>query len=131
MIGTYNVCRIAAGLMEQHNTINSTAMTNVIINTAGMGDNGEPEFGRVINAVTANAVIGMSKHMSKDLSPYGIRVISVLPNGFKSSEQNETVEGRRFGSPDEFGFIVQSLILNGYMNSEIIEVDGGLKLRKM
>lgn len=104
---------------------------NIIINTAGIDQHlsEEQQLGAVIDGVTTNAIIGMTKHLAKDLSAYGIRVVSVLPSGFKSTENNQTVDGYRFANPAEFGFIVQSLVLNGYVNCDSIELNGGQKLR--
>lgn len=104
---------------------------NIIINTAVIDQqsSGEQQLGAVINGVTANAIIAMTKHLAKDFTTHGIRVVSVLPNGFKSTEKNQTIDGYRFASPDEFGFIVQSLVFNGYVNCDSIELDGGQKLR--
>lgn len=133
------MCRIAAGLMFQPESESregselelNSGIKNIIINTAGIDQqsSGEQQLGAVINGVTTNAIIGMTKHLAKDLTMHGIRVVSVLPSGFKSTENNQTSEGYRFAHPDEFGFIVQSLVFNGYVNCDSIELDGGQKLR--
>lgn len=133
------MCRIAAGLMFKpeyedlygYDIGLNSDIKNIIINTAGIDQqsSGEHQLGAVIDGVTTNAIIGMSKHLAKDLSPHGIRVVSVLPSGFKSTEKNQPLDGYRFAHPDEFGFIVQSLVFNGYVNCDSIKLDGGQKLR--
>lgn len=104
---------------------------NIIINTAGMDEQSSEgqQIGSVFNGVTTNAIDGMTKHLAKEFSIHDIRVVSVLPSGFKSAKKIQTEEGYHFAHPDEFGFIVQSLVMNGYVNSDAIELSGTQKSR--
>jgi hypothetical protein len=34
----------------------------------------------------------------------------------------------RLGDPDEYGFLVQHIIENGYMNGETIRLDGAIRM---
>lgn len=34
----------------------------------------------------------------------------------------------RLGDPDEYGFLVQHIIENGYLNGEVIRLDGAIRM---
>ncbi len=36
---------------------------------------------------------------------------------------------RRLGDPDEFASLVHELLTNGYMNGEVVRLDGGIRFQ--
>jgi 3-oxoacyl-[acyl-carrier protein] reductase len=86
--------------------------------------------------VTKSSVHALVKNLVKFLAPYEIRVNAVAP-GFvdtewqknKPAEIRKSIENKialqRFGSPEEIAEIYRLLIVNSYINGEIIVADGG------
>lgn len=81
----------------------------------------------------------MTKPLSVDLADNGIRVVTIAPgvmntpiNNSIPPETAEIIAGdyiilpKRFGEPDEFAHVVQTIVQNPYINSTTIEVSGGL-----
>lgn len=90
--------------------------------------------------VTKSAVHALVKNLVKFLSPKGIRINAVAP-GFvdtewqkdKPAEIRASIESKialgRFCEPSELADVYWLLISNGYINGEIITVDGGYSYR--
>lgn len=86
--------------------------------------------------VSKSAVHGLVRNLVKSLAPYGIRVNGVAP-GFVDTEwqKNKPAEIRRnienkialerFCTPEELAQVYLMLIENGYLNGEVVVVDGG------
>lgn len=111
----------------KQNAVDEHGLRGVIINTAGIeGIRGHA--GHVANAAASGAIITMTKHLAKDFSAESIRVVTIAP-AFIGGEEG-TTQTSRFGDPDEFAFMVQSVILNTYINGTTIELTGGLDLVK-
>lgn len=90
--------------------------------------------------VTKATVHALVKNLVKFLAPKGFRVNAVAP-GFvdtewqkdKPAEIRASIESKialgRFCDPTELGDVYWLLINNGYMNGEVITVDGGYSYR--
>lgn len=76
-IGTFNVIRLAAGLIGK-NEPTEDGQRGVIINTASTiafeGDIGQAGY-----AASTAGIIGMTLPLSRDLSTRGIRVVTIAP----------------------------------------------------
>ncbi|KAL2104424.1 hypothetical protein VUR80DRAFT_1010 [Thermomyces stellatus] len=82
----------------------------------------------------------MTLPMTRDLSRYGIRVVSIAPSPFKSPMEammSEKVRKgllaatefpRRAGDPPEFAGLVKHAIENSMLNGSTIRIDGGMRL---
>ena len=76
-LGTFNVCRLAAGLIGQ-NEPNEDGLRGVIINTASIAAF-EGQVGQVAYSASKGAIVGMTLPMARDLAPQGIRVMAIAP----------------------------------------------------
>ena len=77
------------------------------------------------------------------VSRHGIRVVTIAPGimdtplmGASPAKVRESllaaVAGpKRFGRPAEFAALVASIIDNGYLNGEVIRLDGGIRFSNM
>lgn len=87
------------------------------------------------------AVNGLCLSLARELSSYGIRVMTIAPGGidtemFRSGANDATYELiassvpglQRVGTPQEFGELVRQICENDYLNGEIIRLDGGLRI---
>jgi len=110
----------------------------VIINVSSVAAF-EGQKGHLSYSASKGAVIGMTLPMARDLSRYGIRVMTIAPGimdtplmqsaspKVKDGLLSAVVSPKRFGLSKEFALLVAHIIDNGYLNGETIRMDGGLR----
>jgi NAD(P)-dependent dehydrogenase (short-subunit alcohol dehydrogenase family) len=115
-----------------------TAERGVIINTASLAAM-EGQMGQVSYAASKAGVIGMMLPLVRDLSQFGVRVLTVAPGLFETPmgagappEIKEkliaTLEfPKRMGQPSEFANLIAHLVENSYLNGEVIRIDAGTR----
>ena len=138
LIGTFNVASKAALAM----TLNQPAENGergVIINVSSTAAF-DGQIGQAAYSASKGAVVGMTLPMARDLSGLGIRVMTIAPGLFNTpllallpqdyiKALNESVPfPKRIGNPDEFALLVEQIILNPYLNGEVIRLDGALRM---
>ncbi|RHJ85479.1 SDR family NAD(P)-dependent oxidoreductase [Parabacteroides sp. AM08-6] len=96
----------------------------------------QPHSVSLAYGVTKSAVHALVKNLVKFLVPYELRVNAVAP-GFVDTEWQKTkpaeirrnIENKvalgRFCDPDELAEVYKMLIVNSYLNGEVVVVDGG------
>ncbi|OTB05087.1 hypothetical protein M426DRAFT_320138 [Hypoxylon sp. CI-4A] len=96
--------------------------------------------GQVSYSASKGAVAAMTLPMTRDLSRYGIRCVTIAPGVFESRmtaampkkifKGLETVMEfpRRAGLPEEFAQLVRQVIENSMLNGTVIRLDGGLRM---
>merc|ERR1712072_1071647 len=114
----------------------------VIINVASVAGI-EGQKGQLVYSASKGAVIGMTLPMARDLGRYGIRVMTIAPGiidtPLMQMAQPKVKEGllaqvanpKRFGAPEEFAHLCASIIDNGYLNGEVIRMDGGIRFANL
>ena len=139
VLGTFNVARLAAQRMAARQPDPATGERGVIVNTASIAAF-DGQAGQVAYAASKGAVVGMTLPMARDLAPLGIRVCTVAPGIFDTpmmaAAPDAVREGlaasipfpSRFGQPDEFAALVESLLLNSYLNGEVVRLDGAVRM---
>ena len=82
----------------------------------------------------------MTLPAARDLSAVGIRVCTIAPGtmdtpllGTASDEIRQSLAAgipfpKRLGHPDDFARLAQHIIENGYLNGEVIRIDGALRM---
>ena len=138
LIGTFNVVRLAAAEMLKNTPEPHTGERGVIVNTASLAAL-EGQMGQVSYAASKAGVIGMMLPLVRDLSQFGVRVLTVAPGLFDTPmgagappELKEklisTLEfPKRMGQPSEFASLVGHIIQNPYLNGEVIRIDAGTR----
>ncbi|CAG8497784.1 16962_t:CDS:2 [Funneliformis caledonium] len=142
LIGTFNVCRLVAAQMVKQKPLEE-GERGVIINVSSIAYQ-DGQTGQVAYSASKGGVASMTLPMTRDLSKFGIRVVTVAPGPFETpmiSIMNEKSRQKllkqaefpvRPGKSDgEFNKLVIHLIENIYMNAEIIRIDGGIRLGKL
>ncbi|KAB2883236.1 MAG: SDR family oxidoreductase, partial [Pseudorhodoplanes sp.] len=59
---------------------------------------------------------------------FGTPMLKTLPQEAQDSLGASVPFPRRLGEPREFGELVLFLVRNGYMNGEVIRIDGALRM---
>ncbi|MGW6335958.1 SDR family NAD(P)-dependent oxidoreductase [Nocardia rhamnosiphila] len=140
LTGTFNVCRLGAAAMG---ALDATAdgSRGAIVNFASIAAF-EGQVGQVSYAASKGGVVGMTLPLARDLSVLGIRVNAVVPGlidtpiygagpeaeEFKAKLGRDVLFPKRLGRPEELASIVRELVVNDYMNGEVVRVDGGVRL---
>ena len=136
-VGTFNVTRLAAAAMAR-NTPNDDGERGVVVNTASVAGL-EGQTGQLAYAAAKAAILGMTLPLARDLAPVGIRVCAIAPGTMGTplmQQASEEVRARlvetiqfpkRMGKPEEFALLVESIVVNPYLNGENIRLDGALR----
>jgi len=138
LVGSFNVAKAAADLM-QHNEAGVDGERGVIINTASVAAY-EGQIGQAAYSASKGGVVGMTLPMARELSRFGIRVMTIAPgvfwtpmvDGMPANVQESLAASipfpSRLGQPDDFAALVGHIIGNTYLNGETIRLDGAVRL---
>lgn len=138
LIGSYNVAAQAASAMSKTIPLAGNER-GVIIHTASVAAF-DGQIGQTAYAASKGGVVGMTLPMARDLSSVGIRVMTIAPGiidtpllGSLNEEMRVALAKgvpfpKRLGTPDDYAQLVHSIIKNGYLNGEVIRLDGALRM---
>jgi NAD(P)-dependent dehydrogenase (short-subunit alcohol dehydrogenase family) len=138
LVGSFNVAKAAAAQM-QHNEAGEDGERGVIINTASVAAY-EGQIGQAAYSASKGGVVAMTLPMARELSRFGIRVMTIAPgifwtpmvDGMPEAVQQSLAASipfpSRLGKPAEFASLVASILGNPYLNGETIRLDGATRL---
>lgn len=138
LTGVFNVLRLAAAAMARQEPVDEDGGRGVVVNTASIAAY-EGQIGQLPYAAAKGGVAAMTLVAARDLSPLGIRVVTVAPGTFltpaygKTGDHLEEYWGpqvphpRRMGRSPEYAALVQHICENDYLNGEVIRLDGALR----
>jgi NAD(P)-dependent dehydrogenase (short-subunit alcohol dehydrogenase family) len=136
LVGSFNVLRLAAAEMAG----NEGPERGVIVNTASIAAF-DGQKGQAAYAASKAGIAGMTLPLARDLAGQGIRVCAIAPGIFatpmmkglpqevQDSLAAEVTFPRRLGDPAEYAALAAFIIGNGYLNGEVIRLDGALRMR--
>ncbi|TLP64488.1 3-hydroxyacyl-CoA dehydrogenase [Parasedimentitalea maritima] len=139
LIGTFNVARLAAVEIAK-NDPESDGGRGVIINTASVAAF-DGQKGQAAYSASKGGVVGMCLPMARDLASTGIRVMTIAPGIFMTpmlAGLPEEVQQQlaadvpnppRLGEASEYGRTAGFIVEMGYLNGEVIRLDGALRMR--
>jgi NAD(P)-dependent dehydrogenase (short-subunit alcohol dehydrogenase family) len=141
LIGTFNVCRLAATKMSQ-NDPDPDGCRGAIVNTASVAAE-DGQIGQVAYSSSKGGVVGLTLPLARDLAVVGIRANCILPglidtpiygtgaasDDFKARLGSGVLFPRRLGRADEFASLAVELLANSYMNAESIRIDAGIRMQ--
>lgn len=78
-IGTFNVTRLAVGLIGRNEPVNT--LRGVVINTASVAAF-DGQIGQVAYSASKGGVVGMTLPIARDLASQGIRCVTIAPGLF-------------------------------------------------
>jgi NAD(P)-dependent dehydrogenase (short-subunit alcohol dehydrogenase family) len=138
LVGSFNVAKAAAALM-QDNDAGEDGERGVIVNTASVAAY-EGQIGQAAYSASKGGVVGMTLPMARELSRFGIRVMTIAPgifwtpmvDGMPEAVQQSLAASipfpSRLGKPEEFADLVAYILQNRYLNGETIRLDGATRL---
>ncbi len=138
LIGTFNMMRLVAADMQ---TIEPFAdgERGVIVSTASVAAF-EGQIGQAAYASSKGGVAALTMPAARELAQFGIRVLAIAPGIFGTpmltALPQETQESlgasvpfpKRLGRPSEYAALVLHCVHNGYLNGEVIRLDGALRM---
>lgn len=138
--GTFNMLRHAARLMAQYQLQAGEEDRGVIVNTASVAAF-DGQIGQAAYAASKGAVAAMTLPLARELARDAIRVMTVAPGimetpMLKGMPQNvQDALGQmvpfppRLAKPEEFAQLVGHIFENGYLNGEVIRLDGAIRMQ--
>ncbi|MEV0580198.1 SDR family oxidoreductase [Streptomyces sp. NPDC050392] len=138
LTGVFNVLRLAAAAIARTAPCGEDGDRGVVVTTSSIAAY-EGQVGQLPYAAAKGGVSAMTLVAARDLSPLGIRVVTVAPGTVltpaygRSAEQVAAHWGpqvphpRRMGRPEEYAALVQHLCENDYLNGEVVRLDGALR----
>jgi NAD(P)-dependent dehydrogenase (short-subunit alcohol dehydrogenase family) len=138
VIGTFNVMTKAASVMSTLEP-QQNGERGVIVNTASVAAF-DGQIGQLAYSASKGAIVGMTLPAARDLAVVGIRVMAIAPGLFDTpllamlpDEARNTLAQsvnfpKRLGSPPEYASLVWHIATNGYLNAEVVRLDGGIRM---
>ena len=139
LVGTFNVCRLAAAAMAQ-NDPEPDGARGVIVNTSSVAAF-DGQKGQTAYSASKGGIVGMTLPMARDLASTGIRVMTIapgifmtpmlagLPEDVRQQLAADVPNPARLGDPSEYGRLAGFIVEMGYLNGEVIRIDGALRMR--
>jgi NAD(P)-dependent dehydrogenase (short-subunit alcohol dehydrogenase family) len=140
LIGTFDCIRLAATQMSTNEPLDGGERGAIVSMASVAAFDGQ--IGQAAYSSSKGGVVGMTVPVARDLSAVGIRVNTIAPGlidtpiygageeseAFKAKLGDSVLFPHRLGRPDELASMVVELVTNSYMNSEVVRVDGGIRL---
>lgn len=139
LIGTFNVLRLCAEVMQTNEPIGEDQERGVIINVASIAAF-DGQTGQAGYSASKGGIVSMTLPIARDLAKRGVRVMTVAPGVFETpllaSAPDEVKEPliaitqfpKRLGLPDEFAEEVAHIVNCSYLNGEVIRLDAGIRM---
>lgn len=137
IVGTVNVCRLAAAAMQQQEPDGEER--GVIVNTASVAAF-DGQIGQIAYSASKGAVAAVTLPMARELAASLIRVVTIAPGIFETpmmaglpAEAQESLgksvpHPARLGKPAEYAQLVGSIVANPMLNGETIRLDGAIRM---
>jgi NAD(P)-dependent dehydrogenase (short-subunit alcohol dehydrogenase family) len=138
LVGTFNVMTQSAAAMLA-NTPDEDGQRGVIVNTSS-GAAYEGNGGHTGYAATKAGIVGMTLPASRNLTPHGIRVNTIVAGGFDTPILDfatpeslaeivkEFAGPQRLGRPEEFARFAAHIVENNYLNAAALRLDAGYRI---
>jgi NAD(P)-dependent dehydrogenase (short-subunit alcohol dehydrogenase family) len=139
LTGTFLIASKCAVAMAATEPVDADGQRGVIVCTASVAAQ-DGQIGQVAYAASKAGVLGMTLPMARDLSSFGIRVVTILPglfhtpmfDGLHEEAQKSLAVAvpfpSRLGRPTEYAQLVQAICENDMLNGEGIRLDGAIRL---
>jgi NAD(P)-dependent dehydrogenase (short-subunit alcohol dehydrogenase family) len=138
LIGTFNMMRLVAADMQSVEPF-ADGERGVIVSTASIAAF-EGQIGQSAYASSKGGVAALTLPAAREFAQFGIRVLAIAPGIFGTpmltALPQETQDSlgasvpfpKRLGRPAEYAALVLHCVHNGYLNGEVIRLDGALRM---
>ena len=138
LVGSFNVLRLAAQAMTA-NTPGADGERGIIINTASVAAF-EGQIGQAAYSASKAGVAAMALPIARELTRFGIRVMTIAPGIFDTPMLAAMPEDvrvslgaqvpfpSRLGKPEEYARLAVFIIENAMLNAETIRLDGAIRM---
>ncbi|MCY4264745.1 MAG: SDR family NAD(P)-dependent oxidoreductase [Gammaproteobacteria bacterium] len=139
LIGTFNVLRLCAEIMQLNEPQTNDQERGVIINVASIAAF-DGQTGQAGYAASKGGIVAMTLPIARDLAKRGVRVMTVAPGVFETpllAKAPDKVREpliaitqfpKRLGYPEEFAEEVAHIVRCSYLNGETIRLDAGIRM---
>lgn len=139
LIGTFNVLRLCAEVMQLNEPVTEDDERGVIVNVASIAAF-DGQTGQAGYAASKGGIVSMTLPIARDLAKRGIRVMTVAPGVFETpllaaapdEVRDPLIEitqfPKRLGKPEEFADQVAHIVTCSYLNGETIRLDSGIRM---
>ncbi|MDP2296652.1 MAG: SDR family NAD(P)-dependent oxidoreductase [Pseudolabrys sp.] len=138
LIGSFNMLRLAAAGMQGLEPFTG-GERGVIISTASVAAF-EGQIGQAAYSSSKGGVAALTLPAAREFAQFGIRVLAIAPGIFGTpmlralpQDAQDSLGAsvpfpKRLGNPDEFAALALHMIGNGYLNGEVVRLDGALRM---
>lgn len=140
LIGTFNVLRLCAEVMQGNEAVTEDGERGVIINVASVAAF-DGQIGQAAYSASKGGVAAMALPVARDLAKLGIRVVTIAPGVFETpmlaaappQVRDPLIEMTQFphrlGQPAEFARTAAYIVTCNYINAETIRLDSGIRMQ--
>jgi NAD(P)-dependent dehydrogenase (short-subunit alcohol dehydrogenase family) len=137
LIGTFNMMRLAAAEMSLLEI--EDGERGLIVSTASIAAY-EGQIGQAAYSASKGGIVALTMPAARELAQFGIRVLTIAPGLFLTplllglpAEAQASLSAsvpfpKRLGDPREYAELVLHCVQNGYLNGEVIRIDGALRM---
>ena len=138
LIGTFNAMRLAAADMQALAPLED-GERGIIIATASVAAY-DGQIGQAAYAASKGGVVSLILPAAREFAQFGIRVNGIAPGvfatpmvaGMPEQVQDSLIAAIPFpkmlGRPEQFADLALHLVANGYLNGEVIRLDGAIRM---
>ncbi len=139
LVGTFNVLRLCAEVMQHNEPQTEAGERGVIINVASVAGY-DGQTGQAAYSASKGGIIAMTLPVARDLSKQCIRVMTIAPGIFETpmlgqlpDEIRESLEAitlfpKALGKPEQFAQMASHIVRCEYLNAEVIRLDAGIRM---
>ena len=138
LVGTFNVMRLAASAISQTEP-GEDGERGVVVNIVLIAVY-DGQIGQLAYSASKGGIVGMTLPAARDLAAVGVRVCTIAPGlvdtpllGSLPEEARAALSAgvpfpKRLGRPSDFAELALGIIEHGYLNGEVIRMDGALRM---
>ena len=138
LIGTFNAMRLFAADLAKADPLQDEER-GVVISTASVAAY-EGQIGQAAYSSSKGGIVALTMPAARELAQYGIRVNAIAPGifltpmlmGLPEDVQKSLAASvpfpRLLGKPEQYAALARHIVDNGYLNGEVIRLDGALRM---
>ncbi|MBJ3777153.1 SDR family NAD(P)-dependent oxidoreductase [Acuticoccus mangrovi] len=139
LVGSFRASALSALGMSATDPVTEDGERGVIVSTASVAAY-DGQIGQAAYAASKGGIAALTLPLARDLSQYGIRVMTIAPGIFETplliglgekvvnSLGEQVPFPKRLGKPAEYADLVAAIVQNPLLNGEVIRLDGAIRM---